>query len=53
MKQYDVIKLKDGRVGTIVELFETVCEVDVGDSPENWETITVTKEDIEKIIWVY
>ncbi len=53
MKQYDVVKLKDGRIATIVEMFETACIVDVGDSPENWETITVAKEDIEKEIWVY
>lgn len=25
MKQYDVVKLKDGRIGTIVELFEDAC----------------------------
>lgn len=47
MKQYDVIKLKDGRVGTVVEIFDTACIIDVGDSPEDWETIEVDKKDIE------
>ena len=51
MKQYDVVKLKDGRVATILEMFETACEVDVGDSPEEWETTTVDKKDIEKVIY--
>ena len=51
MKQYDVVKLKDGRVATILEIFETACEVDVGDSPEEWETTTVDKKDIEKVIY--
>ncbi len=51
MKQYDVVKLKDRRIGTIVEIFEDACEVDLGDSPEDWETISVDKKDIEKIIY--
>ncbi len=51
MKQYDVVKLKDGREGTILEIFETACIVDIGDSPEEWETISVDKKDIEEIIY--
>ncbi len=51
MKQYDVVKLKDGREGTILEIFETACIVDIGDSPEKWETISVDKKDIEKVIY--
>lgn len=51
MKQYDVVKLKDARVVTILEIFETACEVDVGDSPEEWETTTADKKDIEKVIY--
>ena len=50
MKQYDVVELKDGRIGTIVEIFEDAREVDVGSSPEDWETITVDKKDIEKVL---
>lgn len=50
MKELDVVKLKDGRIGTIVELFEDACMVDVGDSPKNWDTIFIKKSDIEKVI---
>lgn len=46
MKQYDKVTLKDGRTGVIVEIFEDSYEVDVGSSPEDWETITVKKSEI-------
>jgi len=50
----DVVLLKDGREATIVEKFsETDFLVDVGSSPEDWDTISATLEDIEKIIWKY
>ena len=50
MIQYDVVKLKDGRIGTIVELFEDACEVDIGDSPTNRETKSEDKKDNEKVL---
>lgn len=50
MKQYDVIQLKDGRKGAVVEIINDFYIVDVGDSPKNWETITVRKKDIEKTL---
>lgn len=50
MKQYDTVKLKDGRTGVIVEMYDDSCDVDVGSSPEDWETITVNKNDIEKVL---
>lgn len=46
MEKYDKIHLKDGRIGIIVEIFEDACEVDVGESPEDWETITIKKSEI-------
>lgn len=48
-KQYDDIILKDGREAIIVELFETGCIVDVGNSPETWETIWVKNEEIQSV----
>ncbi|MBQ9142440.1 MAG: hypothetical protein IJX63_11740 [Lachnospiraceae bacterium] len=45
-KQYDVIKLKDGRDGTIVEILGPDYIVDVGSSPEDWETILVKADEI-------
>lgn len=51
VEQYDTVLLKDGREASIVEAFENKDFIaDVGDSPENWETITITKNDIEKVI---
>lgn len=51
IKQYDIVLLKDGREGAVVEKWsETDFEVDVGDSPKDWETITVTIDEIEKVI---
>lgn len=50
MKQYDTVLLKDGRRGVVVEVFDNSCIVDIGSSPEDWETISVKKEDIEKVL---
>ena len=51
VEQYDTILLKDGREGCVVEAYENkVFLVDVGDSPQDWETIDITIDDIEKIV---
>lgn len=50
MKQYDTVMLKDGRIATVLEIFDDECIVDVGSSPEDWDTITVKKTDIEKTL---
>lgn len=51
IEQYDTVLLKDGRVAVIVEKFsETDFMADVGGSPEDWETIDITVNDIEKVI---
>lgn len=51
IKQYSTVRLKDGRVGVVVEAFgETDFMVDVGSSPEDWETIDATVEDIAEVI---
>ena len=37
--QYESVLLKDGRIATIVEVYEpNGYDADVGDSPEDWET---------------
>lgn len=47
MKQYDTVKLKDGRVACIVEVLSNDTFIaDVGSSPEDWDTITIKKDDI-------
>lgn len=51
IKQYDTVLLKDGREAAVVEVFsETEFMADVGDSPEDWETIDITIDDIERVI---
>ena len=51
IKQYGEILLKDGRTGVIVEIFgETDFLVDIGDSPEDWETISITIDEIERVL---
>lgn len=51
VKQYDSVLLKDGREAVIVEAFENKSFIaDVGSSPEDWETISITIDDIEKAL---
>jgi uncharacterized protein YkvS len=48
---YDIVKLKDGREGCIVEkLSDTDFLVDVGSSPSDWDTIDVTMKQIEQVV---
>ena len=50
--QYDVVRLKDGREAAIVEVFEDrAFYADVGSGPKDWDTIFVTIDDIESVIW--
>lgn len=51
IKQYDRVRLKDGRVGCAVEVFDQKrFIVDVGTSPADWETISVDRDEIEAVI---
>ena len=51
IEQYCTVLLKDGREAAIVEVFsERDFLADVGSSPKDWETISITIDDIEKVI---
>lgn len=51
IKQYDTVLLKDGRKAVIVEAFENRAFIaDVGSSPKDWETISITIDDIKDIL---
>lgn len=50
IKQYDSVLLKDGREGCVVEVFDDEILVDVGSSPKDWNTISVKKMDVEKVL---
>lgn len=51
---YDEVKLKDGREGCVIEIYERLdgngYEIELSSDPYNSETITVTIDDIEKVI---
>lgn len=51
IRQYDNVLLKDGREAAIVEVFDGKDFIaDVGSSEKDWETITITIDDIEKVL---
>lgn len=50
LKEFDTIKLKDGRTGAIVDRIGPDFVVDVGEKEEDYETIIVKPEEIEKAI---
>lgn len=51
LAEYDLVLLKDGREGTIVAGYpDGPYLVDVGDSPQTWDCIFVTQDQIEKIL---
>ena len=51
IEEYCEVLLKDGRSACIVEvLSDKDFLADVGDSPENWENIYITINDIDRII---
>ena len=50
---FDLVLLKDGRQGTVVEINEgsKTYDIDVGSSSADWDTLYyVPLEDIEKVI---
>jgi hypothetical protein len=52
VKEFDAVLLKDGREASIVEAFENKAFIaDVGNSPKDWETISITMDDIEKVLY--
>lgn len=49
-KLYEIVKLKDGREAVIVEVLGSENYIaDVGDSPEDWDTIFIKESDIDMI----
>ncbi len=52
IKQFDSVLLKDGREGTVTDVFNDgqLFYVDIGDAPGKYENIDVKLKDIEKVI---
>jgi len=52
VEEFDIVLLKDGQKAAIVDkLSEDTFIADIGDSPEDWDTITITIDEIEKVIY--
>ena len=52
IEEFDTVLLKDGQTAAIVDkLSEDTFIADIGDSPEDWDTITITIDEIEKVIY--
>lgn len=52
IKAFDHVILVDGREGAVVEVLgdQELFLVDIGSSPEDWETIEVRIDQIKKVI---
>ncbi len=50
-KELDEILLKDGRTASVMAIADDnlLC-VDVGDSPETWDNIFISTDEVEKIL---
>ena len=52
IEEFDNVLLKDGKTAAIVDkLSEYTFIADIGDSSENWDTITITIDEIEKVVY--
>ena len=50
IEEFDTVILKNGQSAAVVEkLSEDTFIADIGDSPKDWDTITITINDIEKV----
>lgn len=49
IKKYDIVRLKDGREGCVVEILgdQEIFLVDIGSSTSDWETISVKRSEID------
>lgn len=46
---YRKVQLKDGRIGIVVDIIGHDYVVDVGDNPENWDTVLVAESEMKKL----
>ena len=52
IEEFDNVLLKDGQTAVIGDkLSEDTFIADIGDSPEDWDTITITIDDIKKVVY--
>lgn len=53
-KELDDILLKDGRIATVMSIAgkDLLC-VDIGDTPETWDNIFISTDEVVKILKRY
>ena len=52
IEEFDNVLLKDGQTAAIVDkLSEDTFIADIGDSPEDWDTVTITIDDIKEVVY--
>ena len=52
IEEFDNVLLKDGQTTAIVhKISEDTFIADIGDSPEDWDTIDITINDIDKVVY--
>lgn len=51
IKQYDSVRLKDGRSGIVVEVLgdQAAFIVDTGSSPEDWDSEYIERDGIAEV----
>ena len=50
VEEFDTVILKNGQSAAVVEkLSEDTFIADIGDSPKDWDSITITINEIEKV----
>lgn len=53
MKELDIVRLKDGREGTVIMDYGEACMIEVsGKDGKTLDTPIVLKEEIEKIVFI-
>ena len=53
IQEFDIVELKNGRRGCVVEVARgpgDLYAVDVGSSPEDWETLYLYERDIARVV---
>lgn len=53
IREYDAIKLKDGRTGAVVDAHthQQVFLVDIDLGPNRWDNVFVNRDEIAEVTW--
>ena len=52
IEDFDTVLVNHGQSAAIVDkLNEDTFIADIGDSPEDWDTVTITIDEIEKVVY--